>query len=160
MLRCIRSKSPLCMLVVDIDHFKDFSIAKGHHAGDGVVKAVAQMIAKKLRTQDLLACLVIDRFAALLPDTPPDVAFKIAERLREAVENALLHLDTNNGSHVAGNIPAAQDKRITISIGIATMQPEDSLDSMLATAEKALGQSKEAGRNQVKIAATGSLLQD
>jgi diguanylate cyclase (GGDEF)-like protein len=145
---------------VDIDHFKYFSITNGHIAGDRVVKAVVQMITKKLRTQDLLACMVIDRFAALLPDTPPDVAMKIAERLREAVEDALLHLDTNHGSPVAGNTPTDQDKRVTISIGVAAMQPEDSLDSMLATAEKALSQSKEAGRNQVKIAATGSLLQD
>jgi len=157
MLRCMRSKLPLCMLIVDIDHFRDFSITNGHLAGDSVVKAVARLITKKLRTQDLLACMVIDRFAALLPDTPPDVAMKIAERLREAVADASLHPDTSNESPIAGITQAGQDKRITISIGVAAMQTEDSLDSMLATAEEALSQSKANGRNQVKIAATGSL---
>ena len=158
MLRCARSHSPLCMLIMDIDRFRDFSITNGHLAGDSVVKAVAQLITKKLRTQDLLACMVIDRFAALLPDTPLDVAMGIAERLREAVEEASLHPDTRNGSSVAGITPAGQDKRITISIGVAAMQPEDRLDKILAAAEEALSQSKAAGRNNVKMAVTGKPL--
>ena len=157
MLRCIRSKSPLCMLIMDIDHFRNFSITNGHLAGDSVVKAVAQLITKKLRAQDLLACMVIDRFAALLPDTPLDVAMKIAERLREAVAEASLYPDTNNGSPVIGVTLADQDKRITISIGVAAMRLEDSLDSMLAAAEEALSQSKAAGRNNVKMAVSDNL---
>ena len=151
-LRCMRSKSPLCMLMVDIDNFRDFSITNGHVVGDGVVKAVARLIAEKLRTQDLLACLGIDEFVAMLPDTPPDVALKIAERLREAVEGASLHPDAGNEPHTD------QNKRITISIGIAAMQPGDKLDSMLAAAGEALRQSKAAGRNHVKMAVPGNLL--
>lgn len=149
--RCQRGRMPLCMLMLDIDRFKDFSIIKGHLVGDSVLKMVARVLAEKLRTQDLLACLGVDSFVILLPETPPDGAMRIAERLREAVA------ETSNAPHISGLDEADQDARITISIGVAAMQPGDSLELMFAAAEDALNLSKATGRNRVEMAASNPI---
>ncbi len=69
MLRCERSKAPLCLLMADIDNFKSFSHTYGRPASDGVLRVVAKLLAEKLRPQDLLVYLGSDKFAVLLPET-------------------------------------------------------------------------------------------
>lgn len=157
-LRCQRSKAPLCMLMTGIDHFKNFNNIHGHLAGDSVLKIMARLMAEKMRSQDLLAYMGGDRFVILLPETPPDIAMKIAERLREAVAAASLVTGASDAPHAVNIAPITQDTHITVSISITVMQSDDTLDSISATAAETLCQAKVNGRNQVKMAVTGSLL--
>ena len=139
-LRCERGKAPLCLLRVDIDHFKSIKDTHGYLASDEVLKGVAQILVENLRPQDLLAGLGGDKFAIMLPEAPPDVAMKIAERLSKAVATSSLHIDISNTPHITNGAPVTQDTPVTVSIGIAAMQPGDELASMFAAAEEALYQ--------------------
>lgn len=152
MLRCDRSQVPLCLLMADIDHFKGFNHTYGRPVGDGVLRVMAKLMAEKLRPQDLLVYLGSDKFAVLLPETPSDGAAKIAERLREAMAMSTLHTGACDAPRTAKAPLLNQDTRVTISIGIAAMQPGDALDSIFSMAHMALYQAKAAGRNQVKVA--------
>ena len=140
MLRCERNGLPLCLLRVDIDHFKSIKDTHGYLASDEVLKGVAQILVENLRPQDLLAGLGGDKFAILLPESPSNVAMRIAERLSKAVATSSLHIDISNTPHSANCVPVTQDIPVTISIGIAAMQPGDVLASMCAAAEEALYQ--------------------
>ena len=152
MLRCERSQSPLCLLMADIDHFKDFNHTYGHPVGDRILKVVAKLIAENLRPQDLLVYLGSDKFAILLPETAADEAVNVAERLREEMAMSILHAGAKD-THRSAKAPALdQDTRVTISVGIASMQPGDMLDSIFSMAHMALYQAKAAGGNQVKVA--------
>jgi diguanylate cyclase (GGDEF)-like protein len=156
MLRCERSKVPLCMLITDIDHFERFNHTYGRQASDNVLKVVAKLMAENLRPQDLLVYLGGDKFAILLPETPPNEAVNIAERLREGMAKSTLHTSVSD-AHC--NVKASmlnQDLRITISVGIAAMRSGDALDSIFSMAHVALYQAKAAGRNQVKLAAVAA----
>ena len=152
MLRCERNRVPLCLMMADIDHLTDFNHSYGRPAGDGVLKIMAKLMAEKLRPQDLLVCLGGDKFAVLLPETPPEGAVKIAERLRDAMANAPLHAGTGDALRTAKASRLNQNTRVTISIGIAAMQPGDVLDAVFSMAHMALYQAKAAGGNQVKVA--------
>jgi diguanylate cyclase (GGDEF)-like protein len=152
MLRCERSNVPLCMLMADIDHFDNFNRTYGHSASDCILKAVAKLMAKKLRPQDLLVYLGGDKFAILLPDTPSEGAAKIAERLREVMAVADLSVDASDVIRTAKTPLLSQDAHVTISIGIAAMQPGDTLDAIFSMAHMALYQAKAAGRNRVRLA--------
>ena len=152
MKRCERSQLPLCLLLVDIDHFKSFDHLYGRSTCDGVLKIVSKLVAENLRPQDLLVYLGGDKFAILLPETPSDEAVNIAERLREAMSTSTLHIHANNETSQAKTNQLNQNTRVTISVGIAVMQPGDVLDSIYSMAHLALYQAKAAGRNQVKVA--------
>lgn len=129
-LRCERGNAPLCLLRVDIDHFKSIKDTHGYLASDEVLKGVAQTLVENLRPQDLLAGLGGDKFAILLPEALPDVAMRIAERLSKAV--------ATSSPQIANDTPVTKDTSVTVSIGIAAMQPGDVLESMFAAAEEAL----------------------
>lgn len=152
MLRCERGQAPLCMLIADIDHFESFSHTYGRNASDSVLRLLAKLMAEKLRPQDLLVYLGGDKFAVLLPETSSEWAVKIAERLCEAMAMATLHTDASDVPRTAKAPLLSQDARVTISVGIAAMQPGDVLDSIFSMAHMALYQAKAAGRNQVKVA--------
>ena len=139
-LRCERDNAPLCLLRADIDHFKNIKDTLGYLASDEVLKGVARIMTENLRPQDLLASLGGDKFAILMPETPPDVAMQIAERLSKGVASSSLHIDISNMPHIANGTPATQNIPVTVSIGIAAMQSGDVLDSMFAAAEEALYQ--------------------
>jgi diguanylate cyclase (GGDEF)-like protein len=143
-LRCERDNLPLCLLLVDLDRFSDINGTYGRPAGDVVLKGVARIMTKNIRPQDLLACLGGDRFAILLPETSPDVAMKIAERLREAVASSSLLEDVNDGQGVS----------LTASIGVALMQSGDTLSSIFAVATEALSQSRASDFNRVALITT------
>lgn len=152
MLRCERSQAPLCLLIVDIDHFKGFSRTYGRPTSEGILKIVAKLMAGKLRPQDLLVYLGGDKFAILLPETPSDEAVNIADRLREVMVMSTLHIRASDRPRPANATLPPHEIHITISIGIAAMQPGDVLDSIFSMAHMALHQAKTEGRNQVKVA--------
>jgi diguanylate cyclase (GGDEF)-like protein len=136
--RCERNGAPCSLIMLDIDHFKNINDRFGHLAGDRVLCTVAQILLNMLRPTDLVARFGGEEFALLLPETPPPGAWVIAERLRKAI--------------AATPTPFEEGKLlppVTVSLGLAGMQPGQSLDSLLSTADGALYRAKSAGRNRI-----------
>ena len=132
-----RSGSPLTLCVLDIDHFKRVNDTYGHAAGDAVLKQVATAIASGVRPGDLVARIGGEEFAVVLPDTGPDEASSVAERIRHAVETMPIQI---------GETPII----VTTSIGVAALAAtEEDFAPALARADAALYRAKAAGRNRV-----------
>jgi diguanylate cyclase (GGDEF)-like protein len=140
--RAQRSGKPLSLLMIDADHFKAFNDRHGHQAGDEALRALAEVInANVHRPTDLVARYGGEEFSVILAETGSDGARQIAEHIREAVQKLPL-VD-------AGEQP------MSVSIGIATWTAasEITLEQLLFSADKALYQAKERGRNRVVCAA-------
>lgn len=141
--RAMRYFSPLSLMMIDIDLFKNVNDTYGHLVGDEVIKRVASICDEHIRESDILARIGGEEFAILLPDTDLDSAFKLAERLRLAQQN---HQETF--LPINDNLP-----QITISIGVSSIHAKDkSFADMFARADKALYSSKHIGRNSVNVA--------
>ena len=146
--RAVRTRSPLALAMIDIDHFKAVNDTYGHLAGDKALRAISGALGEQLRSYDLAGRFGGEEFAILLPQTREDQALRIAERLR---------------THVAGmTIGVGEDAatgpciRLTVSVGVAALDrigPE--LTDLLAAADAALYLAKQAGRNQTRIATGG-----
>lgn len=132
--------APFCLLLIDVDHFKRINDQYGHVAGDRALVAVAAVLANHIRPADMLARFGGEEFALGLPNTALDDAFAVAERLRRAVE--FLALPFRQGEPLP---------HLTVSIGIARLGAEQTLDAMVATADAALYRAKDGGRNRVVI---------
>jgi len=139
MSRTKRYKRSMALLMIDIDHFKRYNDTYGHLAGDDVLRTIAVTLEKSLRSSDYSARYGGEEFAIMLPETEPDGAQQMAERLREKVEGASFTWE-------------GRAEKITISIGIA-LCPEngDDLTSLIGSADAALYQAKKAGRNRVVL---------
>ncbi len=140
--RAIRDATPLSLLMIDIDHFKQFNDYYGHGAGDVCLQMVAVELSKGVvRPSDLVARYGGEEFVVILPETDQLSALQIAERLRLRIEKLGL-------PHACSEIESV----VTISVGIATQAkiPENFLPQILSeTADKALYVAKENGRNRV-----------
>lgn len=139
--RCRRQAHPVCLLMVDIDHFKIFNDTWGHLAGDAVLRHVSHLLTGKLRPTDLIARYGGEEFAALLPDTALESAALVAERLRAGIGQAPLTL-AESGQVVS----------VTVSIGVALAQPDEAMEEMIRRSDEALYRAKENGRNRVELA--------
>ncbi len=139
--RINRTDEEISILIVDVDHFKEVNDNYGHDAGDAVLVQMSDILKSCLRDTDMLARLGGEEFAILLPDTPGQGAFYVAERMRDAV---LRHHFTVGDRHI---------NQITISIGIATAQPGQEIDAseMYKLADTRLYIAKNTGRNQVSM---------
>ncbi len=137
--RALRHQAPLSLLMGDVDHFKLVNDNYGHATGDRVLQAVAGILRDALRGTDVCARYGGEEFAVLLPHTPGDNAFHVAERIRETLGQT---------RYTGLGLPA--DASVTISVGLATC-PGDatSLDELLELADKALYRAKDAGRDTV-----------
>ncbi len=133
---------PLSLMILDVDHFKLVNDTYGHDAGDEVLKGLAQRVRRVVRNADLVCRLGGEEFVIVMPDTPLLIAAKIAERVRSAVQSEMFQIDANGRA-----IP------VTISIGIAERADDANPDALLRRADKALYDSKSAGRNRVTAAA-------
>jgi diguanylate cyclase (GGDEF)-like protein len=133
-----RSALPLALLMIDVDHFKRINDSHGHPAGDEVLRAVAALLAGRLRRPDILGRYGGEEFCVLAPETDRDGALKLAESLRATVAAAALAAD-------------ATVLQVTISIGFALCPPgaQRQLPELLAEADCALYAAKQAGRNRV-----------
>jgi diguanylate cyclase (GGDEF)-like protein len=141
--RAAREQTPLALIMADIDHFKLLNDSDGHLAGDECLKQVAQALDQAVRRPaDLLARYGGEEFVAILPGLNAPRALAMAERMREAVEG--LHLP----NHGTGSL-------VTVSLGVASVvpRPGTSAEIFVGHADHAMYQAKEAGRNQVKLAA-------
>ncbi len=136
MNRCERNGQACSIIMLDIDHFKQMNDRFGHLAGDRVLCTVAQVLLNMLRPTDLVARYGGEEFALCLPETPLKGAWNIADRLRKAIANTPTPFEEGK------LLPAAN-----VSLGIAAMQPNQSLDSLLSAADTALYRAKANGRN-------------
>ena len=128
------------VLSVDLDHFKQVNDRWGHAAGDEVLRHVARLMVQATRTIDLVSRSGGEEFTLLLPDTCADDALALAERLRQRIASTPAQL-------------GGQAIPITVSIGVGLLVPDDaSADAVLARADRALYQAKNAGRNLVRLA--------
>lgn len=143
--RMAREGMPLSILIVDIDHFKDYNDRYGHGAGDRCLAQVASSLRQGLwRPGDLITRYGGEEFVAILPATGEAEAHALAERLREGV----LQLHIPHASSTAAPV-------VSVSIGgvtATTLRDADSPDSLLERADKMLYQAKATGRNRALIA--------
>ncbi len=141
-----RAGKPLAMLMLDIDFFKRVNDRWGHASGDHVLVALADVLRHNLRENDLPARLGGEEFAVLLPGATLAEAAATAERLRAAVQVIAVVPASDTADTGDGPI------RFTVSIGVAEAVSDgcQTLDAMLATADRRLYAAKEAGRNQVR----------
>ena len=130
-----RKGALFCMLLVDVDHFKELNDRHGHPAGDQVLRQLAEILLTALREMDLAARIGGEEFAVLLPSTNLPDAMRVAQRLRAAVADAPLEVSPD------------QTVKLTISIGLTAVRPGDHPLLLLRRADQALYAAKRAGRN-------------
>ena len=137
--RSQRYGTPLSVLMVDIDHFKEVNDAHGHRAGDRVLQQLARTCVEVLRAVDVVGRVGGEEFAILLPETATEGAADVAGRLREEVE----------ASEVARaeGVPL----RVTVSIGVSSLAGAANLDTLMSQADDALYDAKHRGRNRVCV---------
>ena len=128
-----RYGDPLCILLIDIDHFKKINDTHGHSAGDHVLISVVNNIEKNLRQTDILARWGGDEFMVILPNTPLVQAKDLAKKLIVLTKKEFESSELN----------------VTLSIGLAQVKPKQSANSLIKMADAALYVSKGNGRNQV-----------
>lgn len=126
---------PFSILAADLDHFKSINDTWGHDAGDLVLKSFSQTASSVLRDVDVLFRVGGEEFLAILPCTALPQATIAAERLRSAVERCVTRY---------GN----QEIKVTTSLGVASMEREDSVESIVKRSDQAVYEAKSKGRNQ------------
>ncbi len=144
--RAVRTRTPLALALVDIDHFKIVNDTFGHLVGDRALRSIARTFRLFLREYDLVGRFGGEEFALLLPHTMALDAYGIAERIRRHVASTALDV---------GNLPEGEQVRVTVSMGVAALgAPWDAgtqITDLLAAADRARYQAKRAGRDQVCV---------
>lgn len=140
--RCSRMGGQLAVLVLDIDHFKSINDRYGHAAGDTALRHYAQVVQNAVRNSDRFGRLGGEEFVLLMYDCDPARALIHAQRVCDALRDTPLYLQ---GGEV----------QMTTSGGLASYQPGDSADVILARADVALYRAKEQGRDRVEMAFSG-----
>ena len=139
--RAVRSREPLALMMLDIDHFKQVNDRWGHQAGDAVLHAVAQVLQQRMRAQDLIGRYGGEEFLLVLPNTPREGAYQLAQALCAAVQ-------ATSCAWGQETIP------VTVSIGVfaGCLEPGVQSDQLLQAADSAMYRAKAAGRNAVALA--------
>lgn len=136
--RSQRHKRPFAVLMIDVDHFKQYNDTYGHLAGDEVLERVATVLREETRQEDYAARYGGEEFVVSLPETAPERSLEVAERIRRRMARERFELSRDDKA------------KITLSIGVAGF-PEDgeAPEALLAAADAALYQAKQRGRNRV-----------
>ena len=130
---------PLALMILDIDHFKSINDTYGHDAGDDVLREFAVRIRKSIRGIDLACRYGGEEFVIVMPETDPQVAAMVAERLRRSIAGETFAV--SKGTKRIG---------VTISIGLAVLERKgEPVAELLKRADKALYRAKHDGRNRV-----------
>jgi diguanylate cyclase (GGDEF)-like protein len=130
-VRAARYYTPLSVLMIDVDHFKQFNDQFGHHTGDIVLTNIAKAIQSHCRTSDFCARYGGEKFVVLLPHTTLRDAKNLARQYCTDIANL------NIG-----------DQQVTISIGVSEFDPQQTIEDLFTSADTALHRAKEAGRNR------------
>ncbi|KAB0495533.1 GGDEF domain-containing protein [Pseudomonas moorei] len=133
-----RHGNTLMLAMLDLDHFKRINDNYGHLAGDKVLKLIASVLRKRLRSTDFIARFGGEEFVLLMPSTVPAAGMKLLELLRASIEACPFHF---KGERVT----------ITISMGLTAFRPGEHSDLVLKRADQALYRAKNAGRNRVEL---------
>lgn len=140
--RCQRYHRPLSVLMIDVDRFKPINDYHGHHVGDAVLYQMSRQLQKDVRKVDHVGRYGGEELVVLLPEMDAPEALEMAERIRHSIE-------TNSFSFEGG-----EPIRITVSIGVASYPAhDDSPEHLVRSADRAMYQAKQAGRNCVREAA-------
>jgi two-component system cell cycle response regulator len=138
--RSLNNNKPLSVIMIDVDHFKDFNDTYGHTCGDLILMNVARLIMESTRQRDVSARYGGEEFGIILPNTALTEAIEVARRIRVSVENSRINCN---------------DKRlgVTISLGVAQLSPDKDSNSrsLIERADRALYKSKIDGRNMVSF---------
>jgi diguanylate cyclase (GGDEF)-like protein/putative nucleotidyltransferase with HDIG domain len=137
--RSKRFQRPMSLIMADLDLLRDINNTYGHLAGDAVLRGIAKVFHQELRQYDVPARFGGEEFSILLPETPPEQAFEIAERIRRAVAAKFYEVETSS-----------EPIRATISMGVASF-PRDGSDAneLVHAADVAVYRAKLQGRNRV-----------
>jgi len=144
--RAVRTRTPLALMLIDLDHFKAVNDAHGHLAGDKALRTISRTFKIFLRDYDLAGRFGGEEFALLLPQTEEADAHRIAERMRVHIADMPI---------AAGDDPEAESIRVTVSIGVAALGTTwdrttgSQLTELLAAADTALYRAKSGGRDRV-----------
>ncbi|MBS0246633.1 MAG: GGDEF domain-containing protein [Proteobacteria bacterium] len=133
------NKEPLALMLTDIDHFKKFNDTFGHLTGDQVLRLVAMSVKQNVKGQDTAARYGGEEFAVILPNTALRSAITVADHIRRAVMTKEL-MKRSTGEHLG---------RVTISIGVAALQQDDTAAALIDRADACLYAAKRNGRNRV-----------
>ncbi|GMQ92106.1 MAG: diguanylate cyclase [Gammaproteobacteria bacterium] len=138
--RCIRYKTDLSIILLDIDHFKKVNDTYGHQSGDDILLGFSDLLTRMTRLGDTVARIGGEEFTILLPDTNRLGTAVMAERIRIKIEEMEF-------------ITSGQFVKITTSIGISAYQSEtvDTIDELLQIADKRLYLAKDTGRNRICV---------
>lgn len=145
--RAVRTRAPLAVALIDLDHFKAVNDRNGHLVGDRALKAVARTLTLFLREYDLVGRFGGEEFALLLPQTAPVDAYRIAERIRAHIAATPIDVGDSRSEPV----------ELTVSVGVASLGARWSaaagtqLTDLLAGADRALYQAKRDGRDRVCV---------
>jgi diguanylate cyclase len=139
MLEMTHAEQPLCLLMADIDHFKQFNDTFGHQTGDQVLRLVAMAIKNQVKGQDIPCRYGGEEFGIILPRTDLESAQIVAEHIRASVQAKEL-IKRSTGENLG---------RVTISLGISVLTAEDTVLSFIDRADRALYAAKDGGRNRV-----------
>lgn len=131
-----RHHTPLSLLIMDIDHFKDINDRYGHAYGDAALKAIVSCTRSCLRDVDELFRMGGEEFVVVLGNTDNQAARAVAERIRCSIEQMILQIDTDR-------------IQMTASLGVATLQASEAKDSFLERGDKLMYAAKRAGRNRI-----------
>ncbi|HIJ83491.1 MAG: cyclic nucleotide-binding protein [Magnetococcales bacterium] len=136
--RCQYNKLPLSLIIIDADHFKKYNDSQGHLAGDQALITLAQVLTEATRPGDIAARYGGEEFAVILPETPPEVAIKVAERIRISVMNREIRM--TNGKPLPS---------LTVSMGVGSIRRGATPQSVIKEADDHLYMAKAGGRNRV-----------
>jgi two-component system, cell cycle response regulator len=143
--RIERYGGALSLIMFDIDHFKKVNDTWGHAVGDAVLREIAREAQQFLRKADSAVRYGGEEFILLLPETELPGALLVANRLRQLVaDTAIAH---DQGPPIS----------VTVSVGVASIGPNESADALLNRTDKAMYQAKENGRNRVELSNPGAL---
>lgn len=138
--RAQRHGQPVSVLMLDVDHFKQFNDVHGHAVGDAVLRRLGGVLARQFREEDIACRYGGEEFLVLLPGCAPSMAMERAEALREAVGRLLVAA------------PDTEGLTVTVSVGAAsTTQGSGALSELVSRADQALYAAKRAGRDCVRL---------
>lgn len=135
-LRAQRTQRGYCLILTDIDFFKQINDQRGHDCGDEVLQAVSQLLLNALRSIDVVCRWGGEEFLMLLPETDSLEARSVAERIRQRIQDQSFYYE-------------GQSFNLTMTFGVAAFQPQLSIKEVVKLADRAMYQGKAQGRNQV-----------